>query len=88
MLKGMLNNEEMPHVGSLDVDLGLDASGVAGPPAWTQLLPAGNVPPAPRYAHTAVYDPVSNTMIVFAGQIDYSEIPVNDVFVLQHANGR
>jgi hypothetical protein len=63
------------------------ANGVGGPPAWTQLSPTGNVPPAPRYAHTAVYDPASNTMIVFAGQIDYTEIPVNDVFVLQHANG-
>lgn len=63
------------------------ANGISGPPSWTQLSPTGNVPPEPRDSHTAVYDPASNTMIIFAGSIDTLEIPGNDVFVLQHANG-
>jgi len=36
------------------------------PPAWTQIAPAGPSPP-PRRGHRAVYDPVRDRMIVFAG---------------------
>lgn len=63
------------------------ANGIDGTQAWTQLFPAGTVPAEPRDGHTAVYDPVTNNMIIFGGLIDAQEIPTNDVFVLQNANG-
>ena len=33
-------------------------------PAWSQLAPAGT-PPSPQNGHTAIYDPVSDRMVVF-----------------------
>jgi hypothetical protein len=38
-----------------------------GAPGWTQLFPSGSGPAA-RDAHAAVYDPVGERMIVFAGR--------------------
>jgi hypothetical protein len=35
-------------------------------PAWTTLTPAG-APPAARYDHSQIYDPVRNRLIVFGG---------------------
>lgn len=37
------------------------------PPAWSAVAPAGT-PPAPRYGHTAIYDPVRDRMIVLGGE--------------------
>ena len=56
-----------------------NANGLGGTPVWTQLAPAG-APPAPRWAHSAVYDSANNRMVVFGGG-------ANDVWVLQNANG-
>jgi galactose oxidase-like protein len=39
---------------------------LTGSPRWTKLAPAG-VAPAPRYGHTAIYDPVRDRMVVFGG---------------------
>jgi hypothetical protein len=64
-----------------------NANGLGGTPTWTQLTPSGSIPPAPRTSHTAVYDAAANVMTIFGGLIDPQEIPANDVFVLQHANG-
>src|SRR5690349_7627 len=47
-----------------DVWILQNASGVNGKPAWTQQFPLGTAP-APRFSHTAVYDPGTNRMIVF-----------------------
>jgi hypothetical protein len=66
-----------------------NANSVAGPPAWTQLSPSGGPPPA-RIFHTAVYDPVSNRLIVFGGTDCFFQNPsdyLNDVWVLTNANG-
>lgn len=38
----------------------------AGTPAWTELTAAGT-PPTERLAHTAIYDPTRDRMVVFAG---------------------
>src|SRR5262249_17398553 len=35
-------------------------------PAWTQLTPSG-VSPSPRVNHSAIYDPVRDRMVVYAG---------------------
>ncbi len=48
-----------------------NANGVNGTPTWTQLSPTGGRP-APRLVHTAVYDPTSNSMIIFGGNDCFS----------------
>jgi len=42
------------------------ALSLADPPAWTELTPDG-APPGGRYGHSAIYDPVRDRMVVFAG---------------------
>lgn len=61
-----------------------NANGVNGVPSWSQLSPTGP-PPSPRYA-SAVYDPNSNTMIIFGGSDCFSTY-YNDVWTLSNANG-
>lgn len=60
------------------------------PAVWSQLSPAGTAP-APRYGHNAVYDPATNRMIVFGGDVGNAcngpNIPTNEVWVLTNANG-
>lgn len=57
-------------------------------PTWTILFPASNDPDLnPELAaHSAVYDPGSNTMIVFGG-LDANSVPQNNVLVETNANG-
>jgi len=58
-----------------------NANGLGGTPAWTQLSPTGNTPDAQDQS-AAVYDPTTNTLIVFGGG-NY----VNSVWTLSNANG-
>src|SRR5437879_5428382 len=55
-------------------------------PTWTQLQTT-NDPPA-RFRHSAVYDPVTNRMIIFGGTTanDGGSF-LSDVWVLTNANG-
>jgi hypothetical protein len=55
---------------------------------WEQLFPSASVfQPLDRGGHSAVYDPVTNRMIVFGGS-KFEELPLlNDVEVLTSANG-
>ena len=62
-----------------------NANGLGGTPSWTQLAPSGT-PPAARAASTAVYDPVSNIMIIFAGATTGSFLNA-DLWTLSNANG-
>lgn len=55
-------------------------------PKWTQLFPSGS-PPAPRFGHSAMYDPASNRMIIFGGANHDPGGFMNDVWVLSNANG-
>jgi len=69
-----------------DVWILSNANSVAGTPTWTQLTPV--VPGPPRYDHSAVYDPVSNQMVIFGGVIATSPLsPDANVFSLADANG-
>ena len=61
------------------------ATGIGGTTTWIQLSPTGT-PPAARYSHAAVYDPGTNTMIVFGGN-NCGSTYFNDAWVLQNANG-
>lgn len=56
-----------------------------GAPAWSQLSPAGTLPPI-REGHTAVYDSKKNVMIVFGG-MDCSGTYYNDLWILSNADG-
>jgi hypothetical protein len=64
------------------------ANGQGGTPVWSNIVPDGT-PGAPsrRGGHTAVYDPDSNRMIIFAGGTGGSNVDGNDVWVLSNANG-
>jgi len=62
-----------------------NASGIK-PPMWQQLLPAGPWP-GQREVATAVYDPGTNTMIVYGGDNGFPGGTFYDVWVLSHANG-
>jgi hypothetical protein len=64
------------------------ANGQGGTPVWTNLVAEGAPgSPSRRSNHTAVYDPESNRMIVFAGGTMSSPYVANDAWVLSHANG-
>lgn len=74
-----------------DVWVLTNANGLGGAQEWIKLVPTGpNGFPASRGAHSAVYDPTSNRLIVFGGgQFNgsvYSTL-FNDVWVLTNANG-
>lgn len=61
-------------------------------PHWTQRFPTGGPPTgrsnnAGREYSTAVYDPVTNRLIVFGGAICDPCTHLNDVWVLTNANG-
>jgi hypothetical protein len=58
------------------------ALSLVGTPAWTQLTPTG-APPSARSAHSAIYDPVRDRMIVFGG-LDGAAL--NDVWALALGN--
>jgi hypothetical protein len=63
--------------GSLDGTLTNDvrALSLGDDPTWTELEPGG-IPPRPRCAHSAIYDPMRDRMIVFGGWVGdsvYSE---------------
>ena len=61
------------------------ANGQFGTPTWMSTAPSGTAPPA-RYRHNGVYDPATNSMIVFGGS-NCAKGFFNDVWVLSNANG-
>jgi hypothetical protein len=68
-----------------DVWILTDANGI-GNPSWMQLSPAGT-PPSPRINPNSVYDPSSNSLIVYGGYNAGTITQYNDVWVLSNANG-
>ncbi len=66
-----------------------NASRAAGPtPTWTQLAPVGPAGfPIARFSHAQVYDPGTNSLIIFGGSNCASLGSFNDVWVLSNANG-
>ena len=68
-----------------------NANGMGGTPAWMQIGGSSNIQPTPRGGHRAVYDPGTNTMTVFGGFVTPppgTQLVINDVFLLSHANGQ
>jgi hypothetical protein len=62
-----------------------NANGNGGTSAWIQLQPQG-IAPGTRAGHSAVYDPNTNTLIIFGGT-DCEGNLYGDVWVLSNANG-
>ena len=58
---------------------------VGGTPTWSELSPSGTPPPV-REGHVAVFDPTSNTMIVFGGT-DCNNDYYSDLWILSNADG-
>lgn len=67
-----------------DVWVLVNANGLGGTPTWQQLNPTGSSP-GPRGYHTAVYDPLTNRMIIHGGGGGVSL--ASDVWILSNANG-
>jgi len=65
-----------------------NANDLSGTPKWKQLTPTGT-PPSPREVSSAVYDPETNSLIVFGGDAEFfkSGTPFGDIWVLSNANG-
>src|SRR5215469_4317525 len=75
------SGEGAGSVGLSDVWVLSNANGLGGTPSWTQLSPTGGTPSA-YDGSAAVYDPATNTMMVFGGgNFD------NSVWTLSNANG-
>jgi hypothetical protein len=68
-----------------DVWLLEGANGQSGAPTWVQVHPSGTSPSA-RIHSSAVYDPKSNSLILFGGN-NCSKTYYNDVWILSNANG-
>ncbi len=67
-----------------DVWILRNANDQSGQPSWTQLLPTG-AKPSVRESSSAVYDPATNSLIVYGG--DAGGGPFGDMWVLSNANG-
>jgi len=68
-----------------DVWILSNANDVGGQPTWTQLFPDGD-PPSVRESSSMIYDPTSNSLIVYGG--DSGGAPVGDIWILSNANGQ
>jgi hypothetical protein len=77
--------------GLTDVWVLTNANGLGGTPAWAELSPTGGPPPGATFPGreftSAVYDEVTNRMIVFGGATCDPCGGKNDVWVLTNANG-
>jgi len=67
-----------------DVWILSNANAVSGTPTWTALSPTGT-PPSQRESASAIYDPTTNSLVVYGG--DAGGAPFGDIFTLSHANG-
>lgn len=74
----------LPHLA--DVWVLENANGLGGSPAWQMLSPAGGSPPG-RMVSTAVYDPISNSLIVHGGCAGNCSPSLSDTWILSNANG-
>jgi hypothetical protein len=68
-----------------DVWVLANANGFGGNSSWIQLNPLGG-PPAPRWESEGVYDPASNTLMIYGGD-NCNNVPFSDYWVLSNANG-
>jgi RHS repeat-associated protein len=76
-----------PGSDTSEVRILVDANGI-GTPTWMTLQTNGTAPPPRGHEQPAVYDPLSNRLIVFGGETSGSKPTLfNDTWVLSYANG-
>jgi hypothetical protein len=64
----------------------LTSANGTGAPAWSQLNPTAAGPY--RSSHSAIYDPISNELVIFGGDSQLAKTFTDDhVLILTHANG-
>jgi hypothetical protein len=61
-----------------------NANAMTGTPSWTELAPNGTKPTT-RESSSAVYDPTTNSLIIYGG--DKGGAPTADIWILSNANG-
>lgn len=61
-----------------------NANDLTATPSWTQ-LPTTGAKPTARQNSSAVYDPTTNTLIIYGG--DKGGTPTGDIWILANANG-
>ena len=77
---------DVPCAYGNDVWVLSNANGLGGPPTWTQLSPAGSLPPARgEFPFGGAYDVGNNRLIIFGGASSSGNL--HDVWVLSNANG-
>jgi hypothetical protein len=55
---------------------------LSGTPTWNPIVTAGT-PPAARYFHSMIYDPMRDRLIVYGGQVDDNKsLPLDDLWAL------
>ena len=64
----------------------MNADGTTGQPAWLQLSPP-SMPAPVRIYESGTYDSVSNKFVMFGGEDVNTGLTLNDVWVLENANG-
>lgn len=66
-----------------------NANGMGGSGTWLKLTvtPSARLTPSARVQHTAVYDPGSNRMMVFGGELNNGDGLSYATWVLTNANG-
>lgn len=78
-----------PFVGgvSSEVWVLINANGLGGTPVWTQLIPGGTPPNNINSGESAVYDSLSNRLIVYGGCFANCSPAQSTVYTLTNANG-
>lgn len=64
-----------------------NANGLGGAPVWTQLIPGGTPPNNVNGGESAVYDGVSNRLVVYGGCFANCSPAQSTVYTLTNANG-
>ena len=64
-----------------------NANGLGGSPVWTQLIPGGTPPNNVNGGESAVYDSISNRLIVYGGCFANCSPAQSTVYTLTNANG-
>jgi uncharacterized protein YjdB len=67
-----------------DVWILQNANDVSGQPTWIHLQPTGSAPTA-RESSSAIYDPTTNSLVVYGG--DAGGASMGEIWVLSNANG-
>ncbi len=79
-------NDPQANTGVLnDLWILTNANGTGGPSQWLNVTPSSS--PSPTWGHSAIYDPIANTMLIAGGTTGFNNPCTCDVWLLTNANG-